>query len=257
MADAEAKAAAAGIALKDAKAELADLKADRKHEDDLQAERRAQERLESIKLLMRGLEFRDPIYAPTLASIVFVLVAALCYWLAGKPPIVEDEYQWQVLVQLGLVGLMAFAIFRTTALYSYHAKVVSLVNADEEDLRPDANALQDLVHDESLYARVHFSWKIFEIVTVPRIFQRAHNGLCSVELFTQLRVPAIVDYDADDSTVWTRIKQGGRTSHKTNITRYAALRKDDIYFDTQMLTYVAYRDGKDARSMHPFPHSQL
>lgn len=237
----EAKNHAAEEALKDTQRELRDLKEDKKAQKVAEQEMYKAEHNDRARRLAVGLIFKDKRYMPW--WIYLITVMSLC--LAARKA--------KTRLLSCLVGGLAWFFKCRIPIFTYQARVLRLGHEDPIDVRPDANSLQEVAHNDAIYATVEFSHWFFGIV--PNVFKRVHRAKCSLEMFSQLSVPAIVDYDSPDRTVWDRIKQGTRTSHKTNIDRYAALEHGDVYNDTAMLTYVAYRDGRERRSDHPFPEA--
>jgi hypothetical protein len=138
----------------------------------------------------------------------------------------------------------------------YKVEDAAFVCDEIPDLRHDANALQDIEHEDPLWAKCLTTLRHFGI----RHPQHVGRVWISLEKFMQVYSPANQEIDMDIDTIWSRVKMSTRTIHKVNDDRLRSFR-DLVSFDTATVVFTALRDAQYKRRYYlaghvyqPFTH---
>lgn len=138
------------------------------------------------------------------------------------------------------------ALFTVCMLYAFpwrvfRAEIFKVCDAETlggeiQDLRFDANALQDIKHRDPIWAKVYYTLHVAG-VCLPWY----RKGVwVSLERFAQAMSPANQELDVDDPTLLRRIKMSIRTIHAVNDDRYRAF-DNPVSCDTAALAYTVLR----------------
>lgn len=119
---------------------------------------------------------------------------------------------------------------------------------DYKDLRPDANALQELKHSNP---------RLIEVgVAVPD--GRSQDLLVSAELLAQLTAPRYMTLGLREDQVWDRLVRGAETNQTVNQDRYRNMLGQNVAMNTALVALYLWRQYKSEieEAGFQFPRAQ-
>jgi len=120
------------------------------------------------------------------------------------------------------------------------------------DLRFDTMSLSDLKHNAN-YHNVSFDysrrgmwgWKLWKSCS--------DTFMVSTELLVQLCAPTVFDLAHTPEEAWDRIRHAAKTFCSVNSSRYLILKNENVSYQTCVVAFAAYQDGRRRRTSHPVP----